>query len=101
LTQIPFAGIPVLKRCPAVVLSSLTFNTANGATLVVVITSTTQDPWPSDIVLNDLDTAGLQTPCRVRWRVTTIPNDLIIRKIGRLSGIDKLRCERELANMIA
>ncbi len=96
----PFAEIPVLKRRPAVVLSGLTFNTANNSTLVAMITSTKQTSWPSDVPLQDLKSAGLSVACLVRWRLTTVPNDLIARKLGKLGGLDRLSREREFANMI-
>lgn len=97
----PFAEVPVLKRRPAVVLSGRGFNEGNHSTLVAMITSTSRQPWPSDVVLSDLDAAGLPVPCRVRWRLATIPNDLIVRRLGRLGGLDRLSCEREFANMIS
>ena len=96
----PFAEIPVLKRRPVIVLSGRAFNTANHSTLLVMITSTQLLPWPSDIVLNDLASAGLRVACRVRWRLTMVPNNLIARKIGCLGGLDRLACERQLADMI-
>jgi mRNA interferase MazF len=97
----PFAEIPVLKRRPSVVLSGQSFNAANAATLVAMITSTTQNHWPSDVQINDLAAAGLKIACKVRWRLTTVPNDLIIRVMGELTGEDRLACERQLAMMLA
>ena len=97
----PFVEIPVLKRRPSVVLSGRDFNLANSATLVAMITSSRGPAWPSDIVLKDLGTAGLQITCYVRWRLTTIPNSLIVRRIGKLGALDRLSCEREFANMIS
>jgi mRNA interferase MazF len=96
----PFAEIPVLKRRPVVVLSGLTFNKTNSATVVAMITTAKASDWPSDIPLRDLNTANLPTACVVRWRLTTIPNDLIVRKLGVLAPIDRLACEREFANML-
>ena len=97
----PFAEIPVLKRRPSVVLSGSGFNSANQSTLVAMITSSTGPAWPSDVALNDLVSAGLRVPCRVRWRLTTIPNALIVRRLGKLGAFDRLSCEREFANMIS
>ena len=96
----PFADIPVIKRRPAVVISGRLFNEANASTLVAMITSSTHDVWPSDVKIEDLEVAGLKVPCKVRWRLTTIPNDLIVRKTGMIQGADRLSCERQLANMI-
>ena len=97
----PFAEIPVLKRRPAVVLSGLAFNAANNSTLVAMITTTKRTSWPSDVPLRDLKSAGLELACLVRWRLTTVPNGLIVRKLGKLGGLDRLSCEREFANMIS
>ncbi len=96
----PFAEIPVLKRRPVVVLSGRSFNQANAATLVAMVTSTTTTAWPSDLRIGNLESAGLRVPSILRWRLTTIPNGLIIRKLGRLTGLDRLACERGVADMI-
>jgi mRNA interferase MazF len=93
----PFAEIPILKRTPVVVLSGSSFNSANSSTLVAMITSSRQISWPSDATIRDLQTAGL----RVRWRLTTVPNDLIVRKLGWLGSLDRLACERQFAKMIS
>lgn len=96
----PFADIPVLKRRPVVVLSGERFNRANGATLVAMITTAKASSWPSDILLGDLHSAKLSVACVIRWRLTTVPNDLILRQLGTLSPVDRLVCEREFANML-
>ena len=97
----PFAEIPIVKRRPTIVISGQSFNEANGSTLVAMITSTTQSIWPSDVQIKNLVSAGLKISCKVRWRLTTVPNDLIIRTMGELTGEDRLNCERQLAMMIA
>ncbi len=97
----PFSDIPVLKRRPVVVLSNVRFNTENAATLVGMITTAKASIWPSDHRINDLGVAGLNVPCIVRWRLATIPNSLIQRKLGRLAAVDRLACERLLAEMVA
>lgn len=97
----PFSDIPVLKRRPAIVLSNATFNGDNSATLVGMITTAKASVWPSDHSIRDLAAAGLDHPCIVRWRLATIPNNLILRRLGRLAAIDRLSCERLLAEMVA
>ena len=97
----PFSEVPVLTRRPAIVLSNARFNRDNGATLVGMITTAKASVWPSDHAITDLAAAGLSVPCIVRWRLATIPNTLIQRKLGRLAAIDRLSCERLLAEMVA
>lgn len=96
----PFAEQPVLKRRPAVVVSSRTFNQANGSSLVAMITTAKETVWPSDITLSDLTAAGLSVPCILRMRLVTLPNDLILRSLGRLAPLDRLACERGLAELL-
>lgn len=96
----PFAEKPVLKRRPAVVLSGRTFNMAHGATLMGMITTAKETTWPSDIEIRDLEEAGLSVACLIRMRMTTIPNDLIQRRLGRLGALDRMACERVFAEMV-
>ncbi len=96
----PFAEQALLKRRPAVVVSSRGFNSANGSTLVAMVTTAKATRWPSDIALTDLEIAGLKVPCILRWRLTTLPNELILRALGRLGAVDRLACERGLAEML-
>jgi len=96
----PFADIPILKRRPSVVVSGKIFNQVNNATVVAMITTAKASSWPSDVLLNDLETAGLPTSCLVRWRFATIPNSLILKQIGKLGTLDQLACEREFANLV-
>ena len=97
----PFAEMPILKRRPVVVLSGKRFNSDNGATLCAMITTAKSSAWISDHPIRDLAAAGLELPCILRFRLTTIPNDLILRQLGRLSAIDRLACEGAMAEMIA
>ena len=96
----PFADIPILKRRPAVVISAAGFNRANDATVVAMITTAKASNWPSDVTITDLDAAGLRVPCLIRWRMATIPNDLVLRRLGELNPLDRLECERQLANIL-
>ncbi len=96
----PFADVPVIKRRPTVVISGENFNRENASTLVAMITTAKASSWPSDVVLGDLDAAGLPQTCLVRWRFATIPNELILRRLGTLGSLDQMACERELAKIL-
>jgi mRNA interferase MazF len=96
----PFHEIPVRKRRPVVVLSGNKFNRANGWTIVTMVTTAKETNWPSDVLIRDLQTAGLVVPCVVRPRFQTMPNEIIVRRLGELGGLDRLSCERQLAEML-
>lgn len=100
LVPFPFTDIPVIKRRPALVLSGPQFNRANASTVVAMITTAKATSWPSDIVISDRTSANLPQNCVVRWRLATIPNTLLLRRLGALAPLDRLSCEREFSNML-
>lgn len=84
----PFVDMDVAKSRPALVLSKAGFNDANGQTIVAMVTTAERSEWPSDIVLTDNQAAGLHHPSRVRMKLFTLPNELIVRRIGSLAAAD-------------
>jgi mRNA interferase MazF len=54
-----------------------------------MITTAAGIRWQSDIAIDDLKIAGLQRPCVVRWKLFTLPNEVILKKAGMLSGPDR------------
>lgn len=52
-----------------------------------MITSTGND-WPSDVAIQGWREAGLNVPCKVRFKLFTLDDALIVRKVGRLSKED-------------
>ena len=84
----PFVEQPVAKRRPAVVLSGAAFNGDSGQSVLAMITSAAGSSWPSDLLIKDQQEAGLNRSCVVRWKLFTLPNDLILQRIGELSQGD-------------
>ena len=91
----PFSDKAAEKRRPALVLSSTTFNGA-GHTILAMITTRGHHPWPGDCKLEDLAEAGLPLPCIVRLKLFTLDNRIILRRLGRLTDIDRARVESSL-----
>ena len=85
----PFVDMTISKFRPAVVLSNQTFNDENGNTMLAMITTAKRSAWPSDILLKDAEGAGLRQASYVRWKIFTLPNDLIHRATGSLGDKDK------------
>ena len=54
-----------------------------------MITSANNKPWPLDVELKDLKTAGLPAPSVVRMKLFTIDNHIIRAKVGELAARDK------------
>jgi mRNA interferase MazF len=83
----PFSERRGQRRRPALVISKRAFNHA-GHTVMAMITSSARSSWPGDVELDDLEGAGLRVPCRVRLKVFTLDNRLIVRCAGSLSRAD-------------
>ena len=86
----PFTDRTAQKRRPALVLSAPTF-TDDCDHVIAAMVTTTQLRWPSDIALRDAEAAGLVIGSWVRFKIFTLPVDLILRPLGRLSDPDRER----------
>lgn len=81
----PFTDRDASKRRPALVLSdSEAFGKPIGHSVLAMITSQRNAPWPLDVPVLDLDSAGLPSPSKVRMKLFTLDHKLIVRKSGRL-----------------
>lgn len=91
----PFTDRPVAKKRPALVLSNVDFNGSNHS-ILAMITTKHYPPWPGDSQIQDYKTAGLKAPCLVRFKLFTLDNRLILRKIGHLTHNDANQIEVQL-----
>jgi mRNA interferase MazF len=88
LVLFPFTEKKGRKQRPAIVLSDSSFNEAHEHSIVAMVTTASVTNWPSDLKINDYNTAGLLTPCVVRAKLFTISHDLVPGRVGGLSGLD-------------
>ncbi len=92
----PFTDTARAKRRPAVVLSEIDFN-REGHSVLAMITSSTHAPWPGDVEITDLAAAGLKVGCVVRFKIFTLDNRLLVRRIGRLAECDREGLAEEMS----
>ncbi|MDE0202748.1 MAG: type II toxin-antitoxin system PemK/MazF family toxin [Rhodospirillaceae bacterium] len=83
----PFTDRRASKRRPALIVSSASFNEAHEQAVLTMITTTAIE-WPSDVALGDWQEAGLNAPCKVRFKLFTLDDTLIVRRLGTLSKQD-------------
>ena len=85
----PFTDRPATRNRPALVLSDpVTFNAPAGHSVMAMITSDDNPPWPLDCTLDDLAAAGLPAPSKVRFKLFTLDHRLVRGEIGKLSAAD-------------
>jgi mRNA interferase MazF len=83
----PFTDRDASRRRPALVVSSESFNTGHRQWILAMITSA-RGEWAGDVSILGWREAGLRVPCKVRLKLFTLDESLILRRIGRLSDED-------------
>jgi mRNA interferase MazF len=89
IVPFPFVDVAAEKRRPAAVISHAIFNGSHGHSILAMITTAAGTKWPSDIVIEDYEDAGLNRPCFIRWKLFALPNEFIIRRAGSLTSSDR------------
>ena len=98
----PFTDRKEGKRRPALVLSDQTqFNKPSGHTVLAMITSQKNPDWPLDTTITGKRRAGLAAPSKVRMKLFTLDNRLIVKKIGTLSDKDRKAVTKALQSLLA
>ena len=97
----PFVDRATTRRRPALALSTEAFNRSHPAALLAMITTARSGDWPSDVVIEDWQAAGLTVPCRVRFKLFTLDTTLIVGALGQLSDNDKSRVATALRSVVA
>ena len=96
----PFADRRASKRRPALVLSSQRFNAESGNSVLAMVTSASNPPWPMDVLI-DAAHAGLQAPSKVRMKLFSLDNRLILRRAGNLSQADRRAVAATIQRLLA
>ena len=96
----PFTDAPKAKRRPALVLSSSDFGRKIGHSLMAMITSAKNAPWPLDVPISDLEKAGLSAGSVVRMKLFTLDHRFVLRGIGTLAESDRKAVKHSLSLLL-
>ena len=97
----PFTDRNATKNRPALVLSDAAcFNTPTGHSVMAMITSQANAPWPLDCPIADLPAAGLPARSVVRFKLFTLDHRLVRGELGKLSAGDTARVRAGLAQLL-
>lgn len=91
----PFTDRLANKRRPALALSGRGFSEESRHSLLAMITSAKNSPWPFDVPI-DFAAAGLSAACKVRLKLFTLDNRLILQRVGILRRSDQRAIELAL-----
>lgn len=97
----PFTDRNASKNRPALVLSDdVAFNTPAGHSVMAMITSVGNAPWPLDCLITDLPAAGLPSPSLLRFKLFTLDHRLVRGRLGKLAPADEASVRRGLAALL-
>jgi mRNA interferase MazF len=99
IVPFPFTDRAQQKRRPALVLSRADFNKPSGHSVMAMITSVGNAPWPLDASISNLKAAGLPAASVVRMKMFTLDEQFVLRKAGRLSKTDQGHVAQSLATL--
>lgn len=85
LVRYPFSDLSAAKVRPAVVVNAPHPSQDN---FIAPLTSRVQNLMPGEFALQDWEKAGLNVPTAVKRGIYTIHPDLVIKKVGQVSGRD-------------
>jgi mRNA interferase MazF len=97
----PFVEVAALKRRPAVVLSNRAFNEDNRHSICAMITAGSRSRWARDVSIGAWAKAGLSRPCVIRWKIFTLPNENILKRLGTLAVDDRRAAQTAAAEIFA
>lgn len=89
VARFPFSDVTAAKVRPALVLSTPGFGGDNEHAILAMITTAKSSNWPGDVLIAELDLAGLSAPSVVRMKVFTLDLRVVSRKIGTLGFRDR------------
>ncbi len=98
----PFTDSARSKKRPALVLSNNEdFGSEIEHSVLAMITSQKNTPWPLDSAIRNKKASGLAAPSVVRMKLFTLDNRFILRKIGHLSKSDQKQVKQSLSKMFS
>ena len=96
----PFTDSAQTKKRPALVLSQIAnFGNKIGHSVLAMVTSKKNAPWPLDCEIINKKQSGLTAPSVVRMKLFTLDNRFIIKKIGHLSDSDQQIVKQSLSQI--
>lgn len=97
----PFTDKARVKRRPALVLSDpAAFGRRVGHSVMAMITSAGNPPWPLDVPIGDLEAAGLPAASIVRMKLFTLDHRFVLARRGHLGDEDRRAVSRALAVLL-
>lgn len=95
----PFTDRDKKKLRPALVISNTEYQEINKHIVLLMVTSAKHSTWKYDIPITYLENAGLKAASVIRFKMFSIDERVIVKKIGSLSLIDSEQVGEAIKNI--
>lgn len=101
LVPFPFTNQTASKKRPAVVVSTLAYNTAKPDVVVMAVTSQLRpNPGPGEVWVSQWQAAGLLKPSAIKPVFATLEQALVLRQLGMLGATDQAALRKAIAETL-
>ena len=96
----PFVERFTVRQRPVAVIAAPPSDDRYPLLWVMMITSALNRPWPGDLLITDLESAGLRRPCLIRTAKIAAIENTAIDQWGRLATKDAAALREALRRML-
>lgn len=96
----PFTESSSTKNRPALIISTKKYQTFSNHCILCMITSAKHTSWDNDIEIVNLKESGLSSISKIRFKVFSLPIDLVNSKIGVLGNHETLLVKNKIAEIL-
>ena len=89
LVPFPFTDKNVAKKRPALVLNNKDYQIKTNHLILAMITSAKNSRWENDFEIKEIESTGLKTNCIIRYKIFSLDERIILKKIGSISDKEK------------
>lgn len=101
LVPFPFTDQTTTKKRPAVVISSNNYNNASLDIVIMAVTSRTEKTYGiGECLIKNWKEASLLKPSSIKPAISTIEQNMVLKKLGRLSSEDMTSMDKVLKELL-
>ena len=101
LVPFPFTDQSGTKKRPAVIISSVAYNTSRRDLVIMAVTSQLKSSGTfGEVLVAQWGSAGLIRASAIKPVITTIEQSLILRRLGELAAADRQALRNAIAGIV-
>ena len=100
LVPFPFTDKNLTKKRPALVLSNTNYQIKTNHLILAMITSAKNSSWDDDFKIKDTQSTGLNIDCVVRYKIFSLDERIILKKIGSISEKEQYQIKENFLKLL-